>query len=136
MAAIAVLHKHILQEFELHNEMIDKPNHQFQMKPEIRFQVFPQKEKQPISSEMSIEIGNMDDNSPLYIKLRMRGIFLAVAKPGEDATIDPKEFHKQAFVQLFNHARTLIAGATQMGGMNPISLPPINPDNLNVQKNN
>ncbi len=135
MAAIAVLHKHILEEIVLHNEMLDKPNTQFQIKPEIRFQVFPQKDNQPISSELSIEIGSMDDNSPLYIKLRLKGLFLAVAKPGEDASIDPKEFHKQAFVQIFNNARTLIAGTTLMGGMNPINLPPINPENLNVQKN-
>lgn len=28
----------------------------------------------------------------------------------------------------------LIAGATQMGGMAPFSLPPMNPDNINIQK--
>lgn len=137
MAAIAVLQKHILEELVLHNEMLERHTVQFQIKPEIRFQVFPQKEKQPISTEMSIEIGSMDDGSPLYIKLRMKGLFLLVAKPGEnEAPFDAKEFHKQAFVQLFNNARTLISGATLMGGMSPISLPPINPDSLNIQKNN
>ncbi len=135
MAIGVVLNKHILEEFILHNETVDHKNAPFQLKPEIRFQVFPQKDKQPIATEMSVELGNMDDGSPLYIKLRMRGLFTTVGGEAGQPAPDPKEFHKQAFVQLFNCARTLIAGATLMGGMPPFNLPPINPDNLNVQKN-
>jgi len=135
MSVAVVLHKHILEEFVLHNEMIDQKHAPMQLKPEIRFQVFPQKGNNPIATEMSLEIGNMDDGSPLYLKLRVRGLFLNIAQNQDEAKIDAKEFHKQAFVQLFNVVRTLIAGTTLMGGMTPFNLPPINPDNMNMQKN-
>lgn len=136
MAVIVSLTKHILEELVIHNETAEQRRAPFQIKPEIRFQVFPQKEKQPITADINIEIGSMDDNSPIYIKLRMRGMFVATAQSPGDATIDAKDLHKQALVMLFNCARTLIAGATLMGGMAPFNLPPLNPDNLNIQKNN
>lgn len=136
MSVAVVLHKHILQELTIHNETIEQKHAPFQLKPEIRFQVYPQKEKQPIVTELTIEIGNMDDGTPLYMKLRMRGLFMVVAKDTEETKIDAKEFHKQAFMQLFNVARAVISGATLLGGMVPFELPPINPDNINIQKNN
>lgn len=134
MSASVVLHKHVLEEFIIHNETIDQKHPPLQLKPEIRFQVFPQKDKNPIATELSLEIGNMDDGSPLYIKLRMRGLFLVMAQNNEETKIDAQEFHKQALVQLFNVVRTLIAGTTLMGGMTPFNLPPINPENVKVQK--
>ncbi|MBQ5770091.1 MAG: hypothetical protein IIW08_02840 [Clostridia bacterium] len=135
MAVLAVLHKHIIEEITIRNETMEPGHAPFQLKPEIRFQVFPQKDKQPITTQMTVEIGSMDDNTPLYIKLRVRGLFLPTSQSAESAPVDPKEFHKQAFGQLFNTARTIIASATLLGGMTPINLPPINPDNLNIQKN-
>ena len=134
MPVLAVLHKHIVEELTLLNETMEPGHAPFQLKPEIRFQVFPQKEKQPITTQMSVEIGSMDDNTPLYIKLRLRGIFLPTNQPQENTPADPKEFHKQAFGQLFGVARTIIASTTLIGGMTPINLPPINPDSLNIQK--
>ena len=134
MSASVVLHKHVLEEFIIHNETIDQKHPPLQLTPEIRFQVFPQKDKNPVATELSLEIGNMDDGSPLYIKLRMRGLFLVMAQNNEETKIDAQEFHKQALVQLFNVVRTLIAGTTLMGGMMPFNLPPINPENVKVQK--
>lgn len=135
MSQIAVLTKHIIEEITVRNDTID-PNHAtVQLKPEIRLQVFPRQENKPIQTLMTIEIGNMDDNSPLYIKLRLRGLFLSARKPGDDTPDDPAEFHKHAFAQLFNTARSIISGTTLLGGMTPINLMPINPNNLNVQKN-
>lgn len=136
MSVAIVLHKHILEEFVLHNETIDQKHGTMQIKPEIRFQVFPQKDKNPIATELSVEIGNMDDGSPLYMKLRLRGMFLTVAQNQDETKVDAKEFHKQALIQLFNVARTLLAGTTLMGGLTPFNLPPINPENINVQKSN
>ena len=135
MAVTVVLQKHILEEFVLHNELIDQKNLTLQIKPEIRFQVFPQKDKNPIATELSVEMGNMDDGSPLYIKLRLRGMFLTVAEK-ENEKIDATDFHKQALILLFETARTMISGVTLMGGMKPFCLPPINPANINVQKTN
>jgi len=135
MAQIAVLTKHIIEEITIRNDTIEPHHAPFQLKPEIRFQVFPRQEGKPIQSLMTVEIGNMDDNSPLYIKLRLRGLFLSAPKPGDDTPDDPQEFHKNAFAQLFNTARTIISGTTLLGGMSPINLLPINPNNLNVQKN-
>ena len=135
MAMIAVLTKHIIEELTIRNDTIEPHHTPFQIKPEIRFQMFPKQENKPIQTLMTVEIGNMDDNSPLYIKLRVRGLFLSAPKPGDDEPDDANLFHKLAFTQLFNTARTIISGATLMGGMAPINLAPINPANLNVQKN-
>lgn len=134
MPVLAVLHKHIIEEITIRNETMEPGHAPFQLKPEIRFQVFPQKDKQPITTQMTVEIGSMDDNTPLYIKLRVRGLFLPTNPQTENAPADPKEFHKQAFGQLFGVARTVIASTTLIGGMTPINLPPINPDSLNIQK--
>lgn len=135
MSVSVVLQKHILQELTIRNEIIDLKNAPFQLKPEIRFQVFQQKEKRPIATELTVEIGNMDDGTPLYIKLHLRGLFMVIAKDVEETKIDAKEFHKQAFMQLFKVARSILSGTTLMGGMMPFELPPINPENINIQKN-
>lgn len=134
MSAHVVLQKYILQELTIHNEMLDRPGEPLQLNPEIRFQVFRQPEGKPISTELTLEIGSMDDSSPLYIKVKMRGLFAILAQGEDDRKLDAAEFHKKALIILFNYARTLIAGSTQMGGMVPFSLPPMNPDNINVQK--
>ncbi len=134
MSAHAVLQKYILEELTIHNEMPEHPGEPLQLKPEIRFQVFNQPEGKPIPTELMLEIGSMDDNSTLYIKVKMRGLFIILARSEDDRKLDAATFHKQALIILFNYARTLIAGATQLGGMAPFSLPPMNPDNINVQK--
>lgn len=134
MSVSVVLQKHILEELIIHNETLDQKQVSLPLNPEIRFQVFPQKDNKPIATELSIEIGNMDDGSPLYFKLRMRGLFMIVSGSAEETKMDAQEFHKQALAILFNVVRTLIAGTTLMGGMTPFNLPPINPDNVNMKK--
>ena len=134
MSVSVVLQKHVLEELIIHNETLDQKQVSLPLNPEIRFQVFPQKDNKPIATELSIEIGNMDDGTPLYFKLRMRGLFLIVSGSAEETKMDAQEFHKQALSILFNVVRTLIAGTTLMGGMTPLNLPPINPDNVNMKK--
>ena len=135
MSVSVMLQKHVLEELIIHNETLDQKHASLPLNPEIRFQVFPQKDKNPIATELSIEIGNMDDGSPLYFKLRMRGLFVIVSGNAEETKLDAREFHKQALVLLFNVVRTLIAGTTLMGGMTPLNLPPVNPDNVSMKKN-
>lgn len=134
MSAHAILQKYMLQELTIRNEMPERPGEPLQLKPEIRFQVFKQSEGKPIAAELTLEIGSMDDNSPLYIKVKMRGLFAVLSRGEDDRKPDAADLHRQALIILFNYARTLIAGATQMGGMAPFSLPPMNPDNINIQK--
>ena len=66
--------------------------------------------------------------------MKIRGLFAVLARGEDDRKLDAADLHRQALIILFNYARTLIAGATQMGGMAPFSLPPMNPDNINIQK--
>ena len=131
---MVLLQKYQLLEFTLHNEFAEHKSASFQVKPQINFNVFPRKEKQPLIGEMTVEVGSMDDNSPMYLKVRMRGVFLPIAQSQDDALLDIKEFHKQAFPILFDVVRTFIAGATLMGGMTPFNLPPIDPNRLNFEK--
>lgn len=134
MSVHVVLQKYMLEELTIHNEMPGSAGKVFPPNPEIRFQVFKQSEGKPLSTELMLEIGSMDDNSPLYIKVKMHGLFTVLTRDEDDRTLSDADFHRQALVILFNYARTLIAAATQLGGMPPFSLPPINPDNINVQK--
>lgn len=134
MGTLAVLQKYVLQELTIRNETLDHAGKSSLPRPEIRFQVFKQAEDKPLATELTLEIGSMDDNSPLYIKVRMRGLFAVLTRGEEDATPDAAELHRQALLVLFNYARTLIAGATQMGGMPPFNLPPMNPDNIKIQR--
>ena len=131
---MVILQKYFLEEFTLHNEMAEHKPGTFQVKPQINFNVFPRKEKQPMVGDMTIEVGSMDDGSPLYLKVRMRGNFLPIAQSPNDALTDVKEFHRQAFPLLFNVVRTFIAGAMLMGGLTPFNLPPIDPSKLNFEK--
>ena len=41
MPILAVLHKHIIEEITIRNETMEPGHAPFQLKPEIRFQVFP-----------------------------------------------------------------------------------------------
>ena len=84
--------------------------------------------------DMTVEVGSMDDDSPMYLKVKMRGHFLPIAQNQDDALMDIKEFHKQAFPVLFDVVRSFMAGATLMGGMTPFNLPPIDPNRLNFEK--
>lgn len=131
---MVLLQKHVLQEFTLHNELSDYKAGSFQVNPRISFSVLPRKENSPMIGDMTVEVGSMDDNSPLYIKVRMRGIFIPIAKPQEGEPIDPKEFHKKAFPLLFDVVRSYLTGATLMGGMTPFNLPPIDPNRINFEK--
>ncbi len=128
-----VLTKYIVQEFELHNELNDRKPGSIQLNPHINMQVMPIKDAQPVICEMTVEIGSMDDATPLYIKLRLRGIFSRVNEaPVNEESV--KQFHRVSFPILFDIARSYMAGATLMAGMAPFNLPPINPDNINIER--
>ena len=131
---MVILQKYTLLEFTLHNEFAEHKTTSFQVKPQINFNVFPRKEKQPMVGDMTVEVGSMDDDSPMYLKVKMRGHFLPIAQNQDDALMDIKEFHKQAFPVLFDVVRSFMAGATLMGGMTPFNLPPIDPNRLNFEK--
>ena len=131
---MVILQKYTLLEFTLHNEFAEHKSTTFQVKPQINFNVFPRKEKQPMVGDMTVEVGSMDDDSPMYLKVKMRGHFLPIAQNQDDALMDIKEFHKQAFPLLFDVVRTFMAGTTLMGGMTPFSLLPIDPNRLNFEK--
>ena len=131
---MVILQKYTLLEFTLHNEFAEHKTTSFQVKPQINFNVFPRKEKQPMVGDMTVEVGSMDDDSPMYLKVKMRGHFLPIAQNQDDALMDIKDFHKQAFPVLFDVVRSFIAGATLMGGMTPFNLPPIDPNRLNFEK--
>ena len=131
---LVILQKYTLLEFTLHNEFAEHKSTTFQVKPQINFNVFPRKEKQPMVGDMTVEVGSMDDDSPMYLKVKMRGHFLPIAQNQDDALMDIKEFHKQAFPLLFDVVCTFMAGTTLMGGMTPFSLPPIDPNRLNFEK--
>ena len=131
---MVILQKYTLLEFTLHNEFAEHKTTSFQVKPQINFNVFPRKEKQPMVGDMTVEVGSMDDDSPMYLKVKMRGHFLPIAQNQDDALMDIKDFHKQAFPVLFDVVRIFMAGATLMGGMTPFNLPPIDPNRLNFEK--
>ncbi len=131
---MVILQKYTLLEFTLHNEFAEHKTTSFQVKPQINFNVFPRKEKQPMVGDMTVEVGSMDDDSPMYLKVKMRGHFLPIAQNQDDALMDIKDFHKQAFPVLFDVVRSFMAGATLMGGMTPFNLPPIDPNRLNFEK--
>ncbi|MBQ3669778.1 MAG: hypothetical protein II920_11195 [Clostridia bacterium] len=131
---MVVLQKYTLQEFNIFNDMSSSKGGTFQVKPEINFSVMPRQENKPLFGELTITVGSMDDNSPLYIKLRMRGQFMPVAQGPGDALTDVREFHRQAFPVIFDVARSYIAGATLMGGLTPFNLPPIDPNRINFEK--
>lgn len=131
---MVLLQKHILQEFTLHNEMSEFKSGKFHISPRISFTVLPRKEKQPLQGDMTVEVGSMDDASPLYIKVRMRGVFLLLPdEPGGEPPA-PADFPKQAFTPLFDVIRSYLTGATLMGGMSPFNLPPIDPNRINLEK--
>lgn len=134
VVVLVVMQKHTLMELTLHNEFPEHKPGSFQIKPQINFTVFPKKDNLPIVGELTIEVGSMDDNSPLYIKVRVRGSFINLAKSESDALIDAKEFHKQCFPLIFNVTSSIVSGAMLMGGMTPINLPPIDPNRLNFEK--
>ena len=131
---MVVLQKYTLMEFSIYNEMNERKVGSFQVKPEINFTVLPRQENKPLIGDITITVGSMDDGSPLYIKLRMRGQFIPVAQNQGDALTDIKEFHKQAFPVLFDVARSYISGVTLMGGLTPFSLPPLDPNRINFEK--
>ena len=131
---MVILQKYTLLEFSIFNEMSSSKSGSFQVKPEINFSVLPRQENKPLIGELTITVGSMDDNSPLYIKLRLRGQFMPVSQGPNDALTDIKEFHRQAFPVLFDVARSYIAAATLMGGMTPFNLPPIDPSRINFDK--
>ena len=99
---MVILQKYTLLEFTLHNEFAEHKTTSFQVKPQINFNVFPRKEKQPMVGDMTVEVGSMDDDSPMYLKVKMRGHFLPIAQNQDDALMDIKDFHKQAFPVLFH----------------------------------
>lgn len=131
---MVLLQKYTVQEFELHNELNEHKSGQFQVKPHINFSVFERKDNKPVTGELTMEVGSMDDNSPLYIKIRIRGLFLTLGQNNETAVPDRETFHKQAFPQLFEVARTMIGGFTLMGGMSPFNLPPLDPSKISFDK--
>ena len=134
---MVVLQKYSLIEFTLHNELGEQKSGSFQLKPQISFSVLPKQENKPFTGELNVEIGNMDDATPLYIKVKLKGFFLYVPQKDEEPKpLDIKEFHRHAFPILFDVARSLISGTTLMGGMTPFSLPPIKPDQINFGGNN
>ncbi len=128
---MVILQKYTLLEFQLFNNLSEAKVRTLQVKPQINFKVFPRQEKKPLVGELTVEVGSMDDNSPLYIKLKMSGQFIPIAENKEDAIMDIKEFHKQAFPVIFDVARSHIAGTTLMGGLTPFYLPPIDPSHMN-----
>ncbi|MBQ3760773.1 MAG: hypothetical protein II875_02035 [Clostridia bacterium] len=131
---MVVLQKYTLLEFTIFNDMTERKAGSFQVKPEINFTVLPRQENKPLVGDLTITVGSMDDNSPLYIKARMRGQFIPVAQGPGDALTDIKEFHKQAFPVLFDVLRAYISTATLAGGLTPFSLPPIDPNRINFEK--
>lgn len=133
---MVVMQKNLIQESTLRNELVPGKNTRFQINPHIQFAVLKKAPEQPTTiCDLTVEIGSMDDDSPLYIKVRMRGVFVSVAQDPSQALVDPAEFNKQAFPILFEAARAYIAGTMLMGGLTPINLPPIDPNKINFQGN-
>lgn len=131
---MVVMQKHIIQESTIRNELVPGKNTRLQINPQIQFAVLKKAPEQPTTlCDLSVEIGSMDDDSPLYIKVRMRGIFVSVAQDPSQALVDPMEFNKAAFPILFEATRAYIAGTMLMGGLSPINLPPIDPNKINFQ---
>lgn len=133
---MVLMQKHIIQESTLRNELVPNKNTRFQINPRIQFAVLKKAPEQPTTvCDLSVEIGSMDDDSPLYIKVRMRGVFVSVAQDASGALLEPAEFNTQAFPILFEATRAYISGMMLMGGLTPINLPPIDPNKINFQGN-
>lgn len=133
MASIPLLQRFTTEELTIRNELLEHKPGPINMNPAINFQFFKPVEGKPLCGLITVEIGNMDDDTPIYIKARVRGFFAALTQNGAPAEIND-EFHKQAFRLLFDNVRTLIAAATQLGGMRPILLNNIDASKLNLQK--
>lgn len=134
MSAIPVLQKYTLEELSIINAMREHKAVTFPLNPRINYTVSKPAENQPFNGVLSIEIGDMDDGSPMYIKVKIRGFLLAISKKGDETSFDPQDFHRKSFPLLFDVARTVIASSTQVGGMTPVILNPIDPAKLSVEK--
>lgn len=134
MPVIPIMQKYTLEELTIINEMREHKALSIPMNPRVNYQVSRPDPKLPFSGRMTIEIGSMDDDSPLYVKVRIHALLLSAVKKGEDGQFDPQEFHRKSFPIVFDICRTIIASATQIGGMTPILLNPIDPSRLNVEK--
>jgi len=135
MPVLPLLQKYTLEELTIRNEMLEHKTLSVPVNPRISYRVSPQEGKLPFIGTMSIEIGSMDDESPLYVKVTLKAVLLSLSKKGEEGEFDAQEFNRRSFLMVFDIVRTIIATATQIGGMTPILLNPIDPAKLNVEKN-
>ena len=135
MSAKPLLQRHLLLELSIINDFEAQPSREFRINPKINFTLSPSPDKKQFIGDFSLEIGDMDDGSPLYIKLRLKGFFAILKAPADSDVFDPEAFNRAAFPQIFDIARTIIAGTMQSGGMKPLLLNQINPAQLDVHTN-
>ena len=134
MAAIPLLQKHVIEELTIRNETFERKIENFKINPKINFSVTRKDAGKPFLAILELEIGSMDDESPIYIRLKLRGYLLAIKPQGDESEFDAVAFHRKAFPVMFDTARAILAGATQAGGMVPILLAPIDPNTLNINR--
>ena len=130
MALKFILHKQIIEELNVYNLLPEQVGKQFKLNPRINYTSGVPALGKPSVSVLTIEIGNMDDGTPIYIKLKLRGIFVTIKGADDETLPDAAEFRIASFPQIYSYARTLIASVTMMGGLSPFILPDIDPKAL------
>ena len=118
--------RYIVDEIILRNG-IREPK--MQLKNTFRYQVkYPKGNDKLCVGELTLEIGDADAASPLYIQVRMRGFF-------EYSVPDKRKVHVDSFYQLFPYGRAIITGLCASSCLPPIMFPTPDMQEENIDVN-
>ncbi len=108
------LDRYIVDEIVMRNGMREN---KVQLKNTFRYQVkYPKGDEKHCVGELTLEIGDADSASPLYIQVRMRGFF-------EYTAPDKRRVHVDSFYQLFPYGRAIITNLCAVSYLPPIMFP-------------
>lgn len=113
---VVKLERYVVDEIVLRNSM-KLPQTKLQLKNRFRYQVkYPKGDDKRCVGELALEIGDADADTPLYLAVRLRGIFLVEAP-------DKRRVHVESFYQLFPYARSILTNTCAMSCLPPLMFP-------------
>ena len=122
---MAKLDKYIVEEIVFRNNIRDA---KMQLKNTFRYQVkYLKNDEKHCMGELTLEIGDADADTPLYIQVRMRGFFQLMGQ-------DKRRIHVDSFYQLFPYGRAIVTSLCASACLPPIMfpVPDVQEENIDV----